>query len=117
MLQLFRITLSSLALRELGGKAELGALSAANKHKIHLEKLCKVVTEIRWLGIGFGWLRKKSREGGCRPRRLSSRNISSGSQQLFPVDATPGDPVARQVGEKSGRQAGLLSASCCSGQG
>ena len=56
---MFRITLSNLALWELGGKTELGAFSAANTRKIHLEKPCKVSTEIRWLGIGFGLLGKK----------------------------------------------------------
>lgn len=41
------------------GNIELGAFSAVNNHKIHLEKLSKVAAEIRWLGIGFGLLRKK----------------------------------------------------------
>lgn len=59
MPELFRITLSSLALWELEGKTELGAFSVANNHKIHLEKACKVATEIRCLGIGFGLLRRK----------------------------------------------------------
>lgn len=59
MPELFRITLSNLALWELGGKTELGAFSVANNHKIHLEKPCKVATEIRRLGIGFGLLRRK----------------------------------------------------------
>lgn len=59
MPELFRITLSSLVLWEMGGKTELGAVFAANNHKIHLEKPCKVATEIRWLEIGFGLLRKK----------------------------------------------------------
>lgn len=55
----FRITLSSLALWELGVKTELGAFSAANNQKIHLEKPCRVATEMRLLGIGFSLLRKK----------------------------------------------------------
>lgn len=51
--------LSSWALWGMGGKTELRAFSAANNHKIHLEKPCKVATEIRWPQIGFGLLRKK----------------------------------------------------------
>lgn len=44
----------------MGGKTELGAVFAANNHKIHLEKPCKVATEIRGLEIGFGSLRKNN---------------------------------------------------------
>lgn len=43
----------------MGEKTELGAFSAANNHKIHLEKRCEVATEIRWLRIGSGLLRKR----------------------------------------------------------
>lgn len=45
------------------GNTELGAFSAVNNHKIHLENPRKVATEIRWLGIGFGLLRKKIEKG------------------------------------------------------
>lgn len=47
MPELFGITLSSLTLGEMGGKTELGAVSAVNNHNIHLEKPCKAAAGIR----------------------------------------------------------------------
>ena len=35
----------------MGGTKDLGAFSAVNNHKIHLEQPCKVATEIRWLEL------------------------------------------------------------------
>lgn len=58
------------------------------------------------------WLRLAQKK--IKRRRMPS--ISSGRQELSPEDTTPGDPVTRPVKEESRHQAGLLTASCSSGQ-
>lgn len=66
MPELFRITLSNLALWDLGGKTELGAFSVANNHKIHLEKALQSCNRDKALG---NWLRLAQKK---KRRRMAS---------------------------------------------
>ena len=50
----------------MGGKKDLGAFSAMNNHKIHLEQPCKVATDTV-AGIGFGLLRKNKEKEDSIP--------------------------------------------------
>lgn len=53
-----------------GEGTDLGTFCSTNNHKIFLEKPYKVAAEIRWLGIGFGLLRKKKKK--MKRRRIPS---------------------------------------------
>ena len=93
----------------MGGKKDLGAFSAVNNHKIHLEQPCKVATEIQWLKLASVCSEKNKEKEDSIPGGLvaetSLRKVST-----VPSRHRHGDPADWQEGG-SRCQAAPLSAS------